>query len=47
MKLIFPSRKRGKKSLLRRIIARAENFFYHLVMGRNIRDAWEIAKKTF
>jgi hypothetical protein len=47
MKLEFPKRKRGKKSLLARIYAQIENFFYHLGQGKNPIEAWDVAKKTF
>jgi hypothetical protein len=46
MKLLFPARKTGKKSLFEKIRTQLENFFYHRSMGRNIYDAWQVAKKT-
>jgi hypothetical protein len=47
MKLTFPSRNRGKKSLLQKIIAQLENYFYHRSRGMDVRQAWEFAKKTY
>jgi hypothetical protein len=47
MKLAFPFRARGKKSLAQKIYVQLNNYFYHRSMGKNVRDAWEIAKRTF
>ena len=47
MKLEFPKRPCGKKSICARISAQFENFFYHWNNGKNIVQAWQLAKKTF
>jgi hypothetical protein len=47
MKLLFPARKTGKKSVFSKIKTQLENFFYHRSMGKSIPDAWQVAKKTF
>lgn len=47
MKLQFPTRKRGKKTIATKVSAHFENFFFHLLRGKNPVQAWSLAKKTF
>ena len=47
MKLQFPTRKRGRLTLAKRIKTHMINFVYHLKLGKNPLQAWDVAKKTF
>jgi hypothetical protein len=47
MKIEFPKRKRGQKSIAAKLVAQFDNFFYHLGRGKSFIEAWSVAKKTF
>ena len=47
MKLQFPTRKRGKITFFKRVKVHMINFIYHLKLGKNPLQAWDVAKRIF
>jgi hypothetical protein len=47
MKLQFPTRKRRKITFFKRVNIHMINFIYHLKLGKNPLQAWDVAKRTF
>lgn len=47
MKMKFIKRRRGEVGLIDKVCAYCDNFIYHLRNGKSIRQAWDLAGKTF